>query len=355
MILYRYILREVMQASLACLAVFVGVMMALFLAELLGEAAQGALPMASVMWLLMLRIPEALLLVGPLALMVGLLMALGRLGETSELTVQRASGLAFSDLLKPLLFWSLLWSGGLLFVSGWAGPAAYERTSGVMSEVARTALIAGIRPGQFNSLENDQVTLYVGQVDRSSGELSDVFIHFHDGAASEVLSAASGRVWVDETDQRPYLTLFEGQQLRHLSDLSIPERRVLNFARNDVRLPAPELDSGSEGQLSASLTELLPLQGPEGFQEWHWRLASPVAALLLALMAIPLAQVGPRQGRFGAVVLALGVYLVYTNLVHAALVWLERQSIASGPGLWPLHGMVLIVVVTLLSRQWRRW
>jgi lipopolysaccharide export system permease protein len=355
MILQRYILREVVQACLMSLVVFVGVILALFLAELLGDAAQGQLPTGSVFWLLALRIPEALLLVGPLALMVGVLMGLGRLGESSELAVQRASGLAFSAVLAPIVLLAVLWSAGLLAVSGWAGPAAYERSSALMIDLARTALVSGIRPGQFDRLDEGRITLYVGSIERETGDLSEVFVYFDDGPESEVLSAPRGRIWIDEGDQRPYLTLYQGRQLRHASALTSAKRRQIEFMRNDIRLPAPEVGGGQSEELRLRLPELLPLNSPERFHEWHWRWASPVAALLLALLAVPLAQAGPRQGRFGAVVLALVLYLVYTNLVHAALVWLERRELLSGPGLWPLHGLVLTGVVLLLARQWRRW
>jgi len=355
MILQRYILREVAQACLMSLVVFVGVILALFLAELLGDAAQGQLPTGSVLWLLFLRIPEALLLVGPLALMVGVLMGLGRLGESSELAVQRASGLPFSAVLVPILLLSVVWSAGLLAVSGWGSPAAYERSSTLLIDLARTALVSGIRPGQFDRLDEGRITLYVGSIDRETGNLSEVFVHFDDGQESEILSAPRGRIWIDETDQRPYLTLNGGRQLRHVTKLSSPKRRQIEFMRNDVRLPAPQVGEGQADELKLSLPELRPLNTPQRFHEWHWRWASPLAGLLLAMLAVPLAQAGPRQGRFGAVVLALLLYLVYTNLVHAALVWLERQSMASGPGLWPLHALVLAGAMGLLLRQWRRW
>jgi lipopolysaccharide export system permease protein len=355
MILQRYILREVVEASLMSLTVFVGVILALFLAELLGDAAQGQLPTGSVFWLLFLRLPEALLMVGPLGLMVGVLMGLGRLGETSELAVQRASGMAFQAVLMPIALWALLWSAGLLLVSGWAGPAAFERSSALMNELARTALVSGIRPGQFDRLDDGRITLYVGAIDRDNGNLSDVFVFFDDEGEYEVLSAPRGRLWIDEDDQRPYLTLYEGRQLRHARELRSAERRQIEFQRNDLRLPAPEISGAGTPEMALSLPELLPLGTAPRFHEWHWRWAPPVAALLLAVLAIPLAQSGPRQGRFGAVILALLLYLVYTNVVYAALVWLERREVVTGPGLWPLHALVLAILMLLLIRQWRRW
>ena len=355
MILQRYLLRETAGASLASLLIFVAVMLALFLAELLGDAAQGQLPGGSVLWLLFLRLPEALLLVGPLALMIGLLMALGRLAESSELAVQRASGLSFATLLAPLLLLSSLWAGGLLAVSGWLAPAAVEHTRVLMTEAARQALVAGVRAGQFDRLDDGRLTFYVGSIDRSSGNLSEVFVHYLQDDQAELVSAPRGRLWIDPDDQRPYLSLYDGYQLRHPAALETAERRWIRFARNDIRLPALETGPGGEGETALSLPALHPLDSPALFREWHWRLAAPLAALLLGLLAVPLAQRAPRQGRFGAVVLALGLYLVYTNAVHAGLVMIERRELMTGPGLWPLHGVVAVLAGLLLWQQWRRW
>ncbi|AKS40850.1 LPS export ABC transporter permease LptF [Wenzhouxiangella marina] len=355
MILQRYLLRETSAASLMSLLVFVGVMLALFLAELLGDAAQGLLPAASVLRLLVLRLPEALLMVGPLALMVGVLMAIGRLGETSELAVQRAAGLSFEAMLRPLLLLILVWAGGLLLVSGWLAPAAVARTGDLMADVARQALVSGLKAGQFDRLDSGRLTVYVGSVDRQTGELTDVFVHLFDGEESEVLTAPSGRLWIDADDQRPYLSLYQGHQLRHVNRLDSPRRRSIAFERNDIRLPAPDSGGAADQELRLSLSQLRPLDTAGRFREWHWRLAAPVAALLLGLLAVPLAQRAPRQGRFGVIVLALGLYLVYTNLVHAGLVLIERRDLASGPGLWPLHALIALLAAGLLFRHWRRW
>ncbi|HSH27723.1 MAG TPA: LptF/LptG family permease, partial [Wenzhouxiangella sp.] len=134
LILQRYILRQSILASLLSLAVFLGVVSALFLAELLGEAAQGELPGRSVLLMLGLRLPEAIMLVGPLALLTGLLMTLGRLQEESELVVMRSAGLAYRHLLRPVATVAVLWAGGLLIVSGWLSPMAVERSAALVAD-----------------------------------------------------------------------------------------------------------------------------------------------------------------------------------------------------------------------------
>lgn len=355
MILQRYLLRESLWSSGLSLLVFLGVIQALFLAELLGDAAQGELPTASVLLLVLLRLPEAVLMVGPLALMVGLLLALGRLGEQSELVIARAGGVGFARFLMPIAGLTLVWSAALLSVSGWLAPMAVDRTSELMADAARYAFVAGLQPGQFDSMDQGRLTLYVGSVNSDNGELTDVFVQYNTPGAPEILTAARGRLWTRAEDDRRYLSLFDGYQLRHPERLGEASLREMSFARNDIRLPMPRIDAGIEGELTRTLPELWPPATPIERREWHWRWAAPIAALLLGMLAVPLSQRGPRTGRFGSLVLALGLYLFYSNGVHAGLILMEQRGSMSGPALWPLHGALAALTGWLLMRHWRRW
>ena len=354
LILQRYILRQGLAASLLSLLVFLGVTVALFLAELVGDAAQGQLPGSSVLLLLAWRMPEAILLVGPLSLLTGLLLTFGRLQEDSETVVLRCSGMDFRRLLLPVVTLSVVWAGGLLFISGWLGPHAVERTGDLMGDAARHAMVAGVRPGQFGRMDQGRFTIYVGGVERDGERLRDVFIHHMEGELAEVLSAREGRVWTSDDDGTRYLTLTDGYQLQHGLPPSGGGVREMRFSRNDMRLPVPDT---TVPMTEASMT-LLQLWQPDDAnerREWHWRLAAPAAALLLGMLALPLSSRLPRQGRFGNIVIALVLYLLYSNAIHAGLIVMEQQGAMRGPGLWPVHGVLASLLAFMCWRQWRSW
>ncbi len=354
LILQRYILRQGLAASILSLLVFLGVTVALFLAELVGEAAQGQLPGSSVMLLLTLRMPEAIMLVGPLALLTGLLLTFGRLQEDSETVIFRCSGLRFRRMLWPVLVLAALWGGGLLFISGWLAPMAVERTGQLMEDAARHAMVAGLRPGQFGRMDGGRTTIYVGSVERDGERLRDVFIQHMEGEVAEVLTAREGRVWTSPEDGARYLTLTDGTQIQHSLPPASGGLREMTFSRNDMRLPVPE-STVSESEAGMLLTQLFQPGNPDERREWHWRLAAPVAALLLGMLALPLSGRLPRQGRFGSIVIALVLYLLYSNAIHAGLIVMEQQGAMRGPGLWPVHGALAALLSMLCWRQWRSW
>jgi len=354
LILQRYILRQGLAATLLSLVVFLAVVSALFLAELLGEAAQGDLPGGSVLLMLGLRLPEAVMLVGPLALLTGLLMTLGRLQEESELVVMRSAGLPYRRLLRPVFAISLLWAGGLLLVSGWLSPMAVERSTTLLTDAARNAVVAGLRSGQFDRLNQGRTTVYIGGIDRRSDELSNLFIqHLEDGNV-ELLTARSGRLWLPGEEAGRYLLLDDGYQVQHSENPAKGGLREMRFARNELRLPAPEdVQEASEARLR--LPALWPADSPAERREWHWRLAAPMAGLLLGLLALPLSSRKPRQGRHGSVIAALVLYLVYSNAVHSGLIIMEQHDAVRGPGLWPVHGALAVLLLVLFWRHRSAW
>ena len=91
--------------------------------------------------------------------------------------------------------------------------------------------------------------------------------------------------------------------------------------------------------------------------ELHWRLAQPLAVLIMALFAIPLSFVNPRSGRSWNLVLAVLVYALYNNLLSIFQAWTAQGKLPGWLGLWPVHGVMIALIVILISRQFfgRRW
>jgi lipopolysaccharide export system permease protein len=86
--------------------------------------------------------------------------------------------------------------------------------------------------------------------------------------------------------------------------------------------------------------------------ELLWRIGLPLAALNLAVLAIPLAFVNPRAGRANNLVFALLTYMVYSNLLSVCQAWVTQEKLRFGIGVWVVHvGMFLLLLVLFYRRQ----
>jgi lipopolysaccharide export system permease protein len=73
--------------------------------------------------------------------------------------------------------------------------------------------------------------------------------------------------------------------------------------------------------------------------------------LVLALVAVPLAALRPREGRYARVAVAILVYFVYSNLVSAAQIWIEKGHVPPIVGSWWVHLLLVATGLVLLHRQ----
>jgi lipopolysaccharide export system permease protein len=84
-----------------------------------------------------------------------------------------------------------------------------------------------------------------------------------------------------------------------------------------------------------------------------WRLALPLAALNLALLAIPLGAVNPRMGRSGNILVAGLVGLLYMNLINLSRGWIRNGQLGFEIGLWLVHAIFLLIMVFMMWRKLR--
>ena len=104
------------------------------------------------------------------------------------------------------------------------------------------------------------------------------------------------------------------------------------------------LARGSELTVMRSTASLIHSKDPAERAELHWRISMPIMCLVLALLAVPLSRLRPRQGRYSRVWVAVVIFFVYYNLATTARTWIARGTLPEWVGLWWTH-----VAVTLLA------
>jgi lipopolysaccharide export system permease protein len=89
------------------------------------------------------------------------------------------------------------------------------------------------------------------------------------------------------------------------------------------------------------------------FGQLMWRLAVPVAALNLALMAIPLGAVNPRIGRSGDLLIAGLIAMLYLNLINISQGWIISGKLSFSVGVWLVHSVFGLFTLVLLWHRLR--
>jgi lipopolysaccharide export system permease protein len=345
----RYVLRELFGAFAASAIVLVLVSLSGIIGDLLNKISRGKVPASLLLSQLGLRSLDILPLLLPLALFLGVLLAYGRLYRDSEMAVLAAAGLGIRRLARPLLWLALPVALLVGLTSLWLAPAALQ-TSKVMIDAAnRSLLVAGLEPGRFVEIPGRQSVVYLAEMEPDGSRFRRLFVHSERDGRVDVVTAAAGELYQESQGDERYLSLTDGFRVE--GELGKDAFRIMRFARNDIRVPDSEQSESGRAEPRHSTAELWGSEQPAARAELHWRVAAPLAALILALLALPLSHSPPRSARYGRVLVALLGYIVYLNLLALGRAWMAEGAMPVWLGLWWVHGPALAIALWLLWKD----
>ena len=349
-ILDRYILREVAMSWLSVSGVLLAIMLTDQVARVLERAAEGGFPRGVVFELILLGATRSLPMVLPIALLLGVVLALGRLYHDSEMTAAQACGTGLRVVLVPVVAFTLVLTALLAFVSLRVAPAAAARMIDLSDEALRAGKFAPISPGKFSTFGDGHTVVYAQAADKD-GTLRRVFVQRSRGNVLEIALAQRATHSYSEGGDVQVITLFDGERYEGIPG----ERkfRVVRFAENTIPVRLPAIRGSNKNLDGVPTRVLMESSDASKRAELHWRLALPIMAVVMGLIGVPLARLRPRQGRYARVGYAILIFFVYIELTIAGKMWLERGFTPEWLGLWWAHGAVaLFATVLLLVPRW---
>ena len=351
----RYLSSEIARAVFAALVVLGMVSLGGLFADLLGEMARGKVPPPLLLSQLGLRLVRYLPLILPLALLLGFMLALGRLYRDSEMHVLAAAGIGPRRLLKPVLLVALPVVAVIALSSLWLGPWADRVARAMVAEANKNLLVAGLEPGRFTVLANGGVA-YADGMSADGTHLDRVFVYRERGERMDVATARAGQLYRDEGAR--VLALEDGFRVEGPLSGEALDYRLMRYKRNEMGLPAASDERPGDAPAFKSTVDLLGDPSRGAAAELHWRIAPPLLAFAFVLLAVPLSRSSPRQARYGAMLLAFLAYLVGIFLMLLGTQWLANGTLPMFAGLWWLVLPMLALGGWLYARDGRvarRW
>jgi lipopolysaccharide export system permease protein len=344
----RYVGREIVLSVGGVTGVLLAILLTNQLVAVLRRAAEGQIPTSVVLELLWLGAARNVTVILPIGLLLGVVIALGRLYHDSEMTAARACGIGDRVVYVPVIALGVM----LAALAGWlanvAAPQAARRVFEIRAEADRTAAVRGLAPGRFRNL-GGSTTLYF-EDSAADGTLRDVFIRQIDPASGRIAVTTAGTATYRPTaDGLTWVVTLQNGRRRE----GVPgeaQWRTLDFTEQRIPVTLSSAPTPQQRVDTLPTLALARASEPREAAEFHWRLAMPIMLLLLAVLSVPLSRLAPRQGRYGRVPSALLVYFVYVNLLTAGQTWLERGVIPGWSGLWWAHGLAAALCVMLLWR-----
>jgi LPS export ABC transporter permease LptF/LPS export ABC transporter permease LptG len=324
-ILDRYLVREIL------LPFFLGLVVLTFVLEIpviLREAesliAKGV-PWGIVARVLFLLLPQALSLTIPMALLLGILVGLGRLSADREFVALQACGVSLFRLLRPIALLAALATAATAYETIVALPSNNQTFRTIVFGIVADKLEKNVKPRVFFD-DFPNLVIYVQDLP-STGGWHDVFLaDATSGDKTTVYFAKEGRIIVDRARKMVTLQLLNGRS--HTTRLSKPdEYESTDFDETKLSLdPAavfrPPPSKGAPEMTIAELKARAAEVRAQGFTPYverfmiQLKFSLACACPVLALIGLALGVSNRKDGKFASFVLGFGVIFVYYVLLY---------------------------------------
>jgi lipopolysaccharide export system permease protein len=350
MIFLRSTLREFASVGIAVFIVLLAVTVTTQLIRLLGLAARGGIPADAVLTLMGFAALGYLGVLLSGAMYLSILLSMSRAYRDSEMIVWQSAGLSLTRWFKPVLLFAMpvvLISGLLsLYLTPWAIGKSEE----FRHQMENRDDVSAVTPGVFRESKNAERVFFVEKVTSDLTKVANIFVHSIQSGRMGVMVASRGFVQTAESGDR-YLVLTNGR--RYEGTPGQADYRIVEFERYAVRIEQSESKSFFPSHKSRSTAQLINDPTPHNLGELVNRLGVPIAALLLALVAVPLSAVNPRTGRYYNVIIAVLVYMVYNNVGNFMQAMVAGKKVGFLVGVSAAHVAMALILLVLIGRQLR--
>jgi lipopolysaccharide export system permease protein len=349
-IITNYLAREILKTSCATLLVLYVILVSNAFGRVLADIADGEVPQQALWPVLFGQSVNLLSVLLPIGLFLGIVFTFGRMYKDHEIVVMNSCGIGYREFYKPVLIATAPFLILSVYTSFWLNAQVLSAAQAAIDSEENRHEFHLVKPGQFNQSSSGNLVFFMESISEDKQELQDIIISEGGGDSMVIETARSGRQEIDEKSGDLFLVIGPGE--RHEGRAGNNRQKIISFDQHGILLEQISKVKREEPH-SNQMTPLRLLQSEKLKHriELRWRMAVPVVLLVLALLAVPLSYIAPRQGRYGKVGAALLVFIIYLNLMAFTRAQLDEEVIPVAINFWWVHLLFLTLTVALIYRR----
>jgi lipopolysaccharide export system permease protein len=348
MIFRRSLVREMTATAIGLFLVLMAILFTNLVLRLLARAAGGTVAPEGILALLGFNALFYFNILLSVTVFVTVLLTLTRWYRDSEMIVWFTSGQGLTDWLRPIMWFAAPFFAAILVLSLFLSPWAEQRRLEYERQLESRDDITLLTPGLFREFRRANLVVFVESINTFDGTIRNVFLHSVDEAKDSTTVARSGMLQMAANGDR-FIVLNEGR--RYEGKPGTADYQIVEFGSLGRRIEPAELRALPTSTKAIPTAMLIALDGPVERAELFWRLSVPISALVLTLLAVPLAYVNPRIGRSFNLVAAGFLYMLYSNCLNIVQSFIAQDKLGFLPGLVLPHAIAIGVVLLLFGHQ----
>jgi lipopolysaccharide export system permease protein len=335
MIFQRSLQRELMSTAGAVFTTLFTIIVTVMLIKILGQAAGGKVSSQDVMALITFQslnyLPIILILTG----FISVLLVVTRSYQDSEMVVWFASGLSLTKWIRPVFNFGwpilVLVAALSLFVTPWAN----LKSSVFQERFEKREDIARVSPGKFQESAKANRIFFVEGFSSDETKVRNVFVNTMKDGVDSLIVAKTGEM-VTDADGEKFVVMEKGRRYDGVPGQL--DMEIVEFDRYGVSVQSQSrAEAANHATRTLTTLELIKQADRYADAELLWRIALPLMAASLMLLAIPLAFVNPRAGRSIGLLIALLLFFIYSNVVSVFQAAVAQERLSFMVAWWPIH------------------
>ena len=334
---YFYILKEILPISFIGLMIFTFILLMDKILKLIELIVSRGVNLFQILKLLLYISPSFLVFTIPMAVLLSILLAFGRLSTDSEITALKASGISLYQLFLPVIVFSVSAYLVTTFLVFYGLPWGNQGFKNTLFAIAQSKADIEIKERVFDDTF-DGLVVYVDKVPIQGKRMQGIIIYDErDREKLTTIFATEGLLANNPKSQEVILKLFSGdihrfekqnhvyQKVRFDTyDLKLELSRAFTAIGKKLKDKEMSLDEieGKMEQMRKRGQDTTPLE-----VEAHKRYAFPFACIIFGLVGVPLGIQPRRSGRSYGFIFSIALILAYYISITASEILAVRHMI----------------------------
>ncbi|MGV8056765.1 MAG: LPS export ABC transporter permease LptF [Smithellaceae bacterium] len=344
-IIGRYIFKEIAFPFIIILFVLTFVLLMGKILQIMDLMVNKGISTFAIAKLIVFLLPSFMMFTIPIALLIAILIAMGRLSSDNEITVLRASGISLMQLYTPVAIASLITFVFTIIIGYFLVPQSNFATKRLLFDIAKQNASIGIKEKVFNA-DFTGIVLYTEKIPLDGDFMESVFISDNRIADEPSTIVAKKAFLVSDPESLTVKLKLENGSLHTVSS-DFKNYRRIDFKTYDINLDVSSaitnVTEASKSSTDMTMSELLNKMKKPGLDEAairelaievHKKFSIPLSCIFFALLALPLGIKGHRAVKSRGFAVGIIVVSLYYLLRIGGEALVETGRLTPAVGVW---------------------
>lgn len=351
-VLDKMIAQDLLKTLLSVLIVIVVIIVSRKFIKILERAIEGQVSTETLMTILGLKTIVASIEFLPVALFMAVLMVLGRMYRDQEMSAVSSAGGGAGTIYRAVFLLvfplSILAVGLSLYIAPWAE----AKGDALVHQDEESADLRGVAAGKFSEYSQGDLVFYVEKISKDK-KMHKVFVQDRQHNSVGIINAEAARL--QDFPEGRFIVFEQGERVQgQPGALNYVIEQFVEYAVRISDKKAVKFEKPNRQAIAVNL--LWASSEVPDIAELQRRLSISSGILLLSFVAVPLAQISPRGGIYGNMLVGFLIYFTYGNLIRISQSWVINENIPAWLGGIGVNLLLLLIGGLLLARlygwQW---